>query len=127
MKTPARILHPLLFAAVVAAQTASAQSTWSGANLGTDMNWSDAANWNTIPTSSSAVTFPDGAYPITTNTQGAVNNVVSANTTIASLTFANNGASGHFVTTQIPTGNTLTVNGNLTIGNAAVPVTNTFT
>ena len=64
--------------------------TWTGGNLGTDMNWSDAANWSGgAPNSSSAVLFPDGAYPITTNIQGAVNNIVQSSTTISTLTYAN--------------------------------------
>ena len=101
--------------------------TWTGGNLGTDMNWSDAANWSGgAPNSSSAVLFPDGAYPITTNIQGAVNNIVQSSTTISTLTYANNGAGSHFVTTQVPAGSALTVSGAVTIGNAGVAVTTTF-
>ncbi len=104
----------LLLTACAIAPLADAQN-WTGANLGTDMNWSDPLNWGgTAPTSSSAVTFPDGAYPLTTNTQGAVNNIVDSSQTIASLTYDNLGSD--YVTTKIPAGTTLTITGGLTVG-----------
>jgi len=107
---------------------ANAQSTWGGGDIGNSMAWSDANNWSAggAPANDS-VTFPDGAYPITTNVQGAVNNIVSANTLLTSLTFANNGAANDFDTTLIPSGSTLTVSGGVTIGNAGVAVYASFT
>jgi hypothetical protein len=109
----------------VLAPRTRAQSTWGGA--GSDQNWSTSLNWSAggIP-NNNAVTFPDGGFPITTNTQGTVNNIVQGNTQITSLTYNNNGAANDFVTTQIPSATTLTVSGNLTIGNAAVAVVTTF-
>ena len=115
----------LLFVAGATAQVANAQSTWTGA--GADQNWSSIGNWSGGVPGNNAVTFPDGAFPITTNVQGAVNNIVQSSTAITSLTYNNNGAASDFNTTQIPTGNILTVGGNLTIGNAAVAVFATFT
>lgn len=123
-----KILRLPLFLLVVgvAAHLAEAQSTWGGG--GADPNWSTVGNWSAggVP-ANDAVTFPDGAFPITTNLQGAVNNIVQANTLITSLSYNNNGAANDFDTTQIPAGNTLTVSGNLTIGNAGVAVYTTFT
>lgn len=92
---------------------------WSGADIGNTQNWSDGANWagGIAPGSSGAVAFLDGAFPVTTNTQGVVNNIVQSSTTISTLTYQNISLLGHFVTTSIPSGNTLTVSGNVTVGN----------
>ncbi len=124
MKSPMHTVRTFVLLSVICvsgARLANAQSTWGGA--GTDQNWSTSGNWSAggVPSSSSTVTFPDGAFPVTTNVQGAVNNIVQSSTTIASLTYNNNVTNG-FDTTQIPSGSILTVNGNVTIGNAAVPV-----
>ncbi len=111
-KNKARLILTLAISAM-AAQFATAQS-WTGG--GADQNWSTGANWagGIAPGSGSAVTFPDGAFPITTNAQGVVNNIVQSSTAIASLTYAN--LNPDFDTTQIPFATTLTVNGNLTVG-----------
>src|SRR5271170_7487793 len=111
----------ILSLACAALQRAGAQSTWTGGDLPNgNLNWSDSLNWSGgAPGSSSAVTFYDGVYPLTTNTQGAVNNIVQSSTTVASLNYNNNGAANDFVTTQIPSISVLTDSGNLTVGNAA--------
>jgi autotransporter-associated beta strand protein len=108
-------------------QNSRAQS-WSGGDIGNSQNWSDGLNWTggIAPTSSGAVIFPDGAFPLTTNAQGVVNNIVQSSMTISSLTYNNNGAANNFVTTQIPSGNTLTVSGNITAG-GSVATTATLT
>ena len=105
----------------IAVQLTEAQSTWGGA--GTDQNWSTSGNWSSggAP-ANDAVIFPDGVFPITTNTQGAVNNIVQSSTAITSLTYNNNGAANDLVTTLIPSGSTLTVNGGLVVGNGSVAV-----
>ena len=106
-------LSLLLCVAGATALTAHGQSTWSGA--GTDQNWSTAGNWaGGAPGNNSTVTFPDGAFPITTNVQGVVNNIVQSSTTISSLTFNNQLL--NFDTTSIPVGTALTVSGNLSLG-----------
>lgn len=97
---------------------AKAQSTWGGG--GADQNWSTAANWSAggAP-ANDAVTFPDGAFPVTTNVQGAVNNIVQGNTQITSLSYANNSGSGDYDTTWIPSGITLTISGGVTVSDSA--------
>ena len=110
-KTSLSLLLAIITGAA-ATQLARAQSTWTGA--GTDQNWSTAGNWSGIVPNNDAVTFPDGVFPVTTNVQGAVNNIVKASTTISSLTY--NNINTNFDTTQIPLGMTLTINGNLTVG-----------
>jgi autotransporter-associated beta strand protein len=111
----AKRLQSLFFAVITCAaviQTTHAQSTWTGA--GADQNWSTAGNWSGIVPNNDAVTFPDGGFPVTTNVQGAVNNIVQSSTTISSLTF--NNLNNDFDTTQIPSSTKLTINGNLTVG-----------
>jgi autotransporter-associated beta strand protein len=110
-------LIPFLLVSFAICLNASAQS-WSGNDIGNSQNWSDGLNWagNVAPGSGGAVLFPDGTYPVTTNAQGVVNNIVQSSTTISSLTYNNNGTSNKFVTTQIPLGVVLTVNGNVTVG-----------
>jgi fibronectin-binding autotransporter adhesin len=112
LKTIGRLSVSLLFISA-GMELARAQSTWSGA--GTDQNWSTTGNWaGGAPGNTSTVTFPDGAFPLTTNVQGVVNNIVQSSTTIASLTY--NNQSLNFDTTQIPAGTALTVSGNLSLG-----------
>jgi fibronectin-binding autotransporter adhesin len=104
-------------------QFADAQSMWGGG--GADQNWSTSGNWSAggVP-SSDTVTFPAGAFPITTNVQGAVNNIINTSTAITSLTYAN--AAGTFNTTLIPTGITLTDSGSVIDGGAAIPTVTTI-
>src|SRR5690348_17205443 len=113
--TPVHILYTPVLALLLcaAAESARAQSTWTGG--GADQNWSTAGNWSggAVP-SNDTVMFPDGAFPVTTNVQGVVNNVVQSSTTISSLTY--NNVNPDYDTTEIPSGTTLTVGGNLTVG-----------
>jgi fibronectin-binding autotransporter adhesin len=106
-------LSALLSVAFFFGTLAHAQSTWSGG--GADQNWSTPGNWSggVVP-NNNAVTFPDGVFPVTTNVQGVINNIVQSSTAISSLTY--NNLNGDFDTTQIPAGVTLTVNGNLSVG-----------
>jgi fibronectin-binding autotransporter adhesin len=116
IKTP---LFFIVLSLACAAQQSGAQSTWGGGGLpSNNLNWSDAANWSAggVPGSSSTVTFPDGAYPITTNTAGNVNNIVPSSITISSLTYNNLSSSGDYDTTEIPSGQTLTISGSLSLG-----------
>ena len=115
MKTPPQILWMIVITFLAGAiwRPALAQSTWTGA--GSDLNWSTSGNWSGgVPGNNSTVTFPDGAFPITTNTQGAVNSIVQSSMTIASLTY--NNQSLNFNTTMIPSGIALTVSGGLSSG-----------
>src|ERR1017187_8265003 len=100
---------------------AAGTTTWSGA--GADKNWSTAGNWftaggSTPPATAVAVVFGVGAFPASTNTVGAINNLVGASTSIAALNYINtNGGTGNFYhTTQIAAGQTLTINGSVLVG-----------
>ena len=78
---------------------AAGTTTWSGA--GADKNWSTAGNWftaggSTPPATAVAVVFGVGAFPASTNTVGAINNLVGASTSIAALNYINtNGGTGN--------------------------------
>ena len=68
--------------------------------------------------------FRGGAFPIATNLVGAVDNIVSVSTTVASLVFTNYGGTlTNLHTIQINANQTLTVNGLVTVGFAAKTVT----
>lgn len=127
MKNPTKIVALSLVAslACMTAPLANAQ-TWTGGDLPiNNLNWSDANNWSGgAPGSSSTVIFNDGAFPLTTNTQGAVNNIVQSSTTISSLTY--NNQDNNFVTTLIPSGATLTISGNLSVGASDIATSNSF-
>src|SRR5579871_392478 len=119
MNTPIKVSRTLMLLLVASALCLNSKGqSWSGGHIGTSQNWSDGLNWvgGAAPTSGSAVLFPDGAYPVTTNVQGAVNNIVQSSTTVSSLTYNNNGTANDFVTTSIQSGNTLTVSGNISAG-----------
>ena len=107
-----------LLSLVAAPLTRAATATWTGA--GPDQLWSDAANWSGTTPSGNAVLFPPGAFPVTTNTLGAVNNIVSANLTCTNLTFSNatTTASSDYITTFIDPYVTLAVNGPLVVNGA---------
>src|ERR1035441_6651881 len=97
--------------------SAAGTTTWSGAG-GANQNWSATANWTTVgggtpPGVGDAVIFKSTGA----GTVGTVNNIVDAGFTaaIGGLLFTNDTANV-FHTTQIPTGNTLTVNGPITVG-----------
>ncbi len=118
------ILRALLLASAVLGMCDRSQAgttTWTGA--GTDQNWSTAGNWSTVggstpPAASDSVAFGIGAFPASTNIVGAVDNIVSASTTIASLSYVNTngGANNFYHTTQLASGQTLTVNGSVFVG-----------
>lgn len=121
MKNPQRkpgpLTHHIAIAIMIAAGTdrraSAANVTWSGA--GPDQNWSDAANWlGGTPLSTNVVIFPAGPFPASTNTPGAINNIVDTSVTIAGLTYAN--TNGLFDTTLIGPNVTLTVNGTVSVG-----------
>ena len=61
-------------------------ATWTGAASPGSKLWSEPNNWDTLlaPTASDVVTFTNRG---STNVLGAVNNIVSANTTITNLTY----------------------------------------
>src|SRR5262250_1756484 len=70
----------LIFMTCAAVPLAKAQSSWTGA--GADQNWSTAGNWSSgVVPNNNTVTFQDGAFSVTTNVQGAVNNIVQSSTT----------------------------------------------
>ena len=113
-------LQSLIVISCATAHLAMAQSIWTGG--GADANWSTPGNWSSgVVPNNNAVTFPDGAFPITTNAQGLVNNVVQSSTAISSITF--NNLNGNFDTTQISSGTILTINGTLLSVRATTPQT----
>jgi len=94
--------------ALLAAKPLLAQTViWSGADSANSMNWSDANNWNGgSPGPANNIYF----YNLGASTsQGTVNNIVTGNTGILSLQYAN---TNNFHTTQINLGATLTVSNN---------------
>jgi fibronectin-binding autotransporter adhesin len=98
---------------VLTAGPAGASLLWSG-TANPNLNWSTGGaggNWSGLqpPTVSDSPVFGDVAV---VGTQGQVDNIVDQNYTVNTLTYTN--VSG-FHTTQIPSGNTLTVSG-LTVG-----------
>jgi fibronectin-binding autotransporter adhesin len=85
-------------------------------------NWSTAINWlpNAVPGTANAVVFTNNAGAPAA--AGTVDNTVDLGFAgpVASLTYANtntSGGAGFYHTTQIPATQTLTVLGNLTVGN----------
>ena len=122
-----------LIAVVAFCHLANAQVTytWNATNsVSVSTNWNANANW-----SDTGGTFPGSAASdivIFTNlgvasASSTVNNVVSANTTIAFLTYGLTTTSGAFHNTQINPGVTLTVSSNVTIGTAGVTATTPVT
>ncbi|MEI8042471.1 MAG: autotransporter-associated beta strand repeat-containing protein [Verrucomicrobiota bacterium] len=84
------------------------QVFWSGADAVVSSNWSDALNWQEpgAPVSSDNVLFYDlGASATVSN----INNIVTAHTTISSLTYGN---TNNYHTTLVNPGVTLTVSNN---------------
>ena len=90
----------------------AANIQWSGADLiNNNTNWSDGLNWaGTPPGSSDAVFFFDNGGA---TSAGTVDNIVAVSRTIASLKYGN---TNNFHTTQINSGQTLTVTNGLTVG-----------
>ncbi|MEI7534939.1 MAG: autotransporter-associated beta strand repeat-containing protein, partial [Verrucomicrobiae bacterium] len=84
------------------------QVFWSGADAVVSSNWSDGLNWQQpgAPVSSDNVVFYDlGASATVSN----INNIVTAHTTISSLTYEN---ANNYHTTLVNPGVTLTVSNN---------------
>jgi fibronectin-binding autotransporter adhesin len=106
-----------LSAVIAATQLAGAQSIWIGTNgISANTNWSAALNWspNGVPGAATNVLFTNSA---TVGTVGTVNNFVDAAFagTVGSIQYANTNANT-FHTTQIASGQTLTIAGALTVG-----------
>jgi hypothetical protein len=120
MKTTRFFLLPAIAVGILTTQILSAQVTWSGADLiNNNTNWSDGANWaGTPPGSGDAVYFFDAGGVAS---PGTVDNIVAASTTIASLKYGN---TNNFHTTQINSGQTLTVTGGLTVGTETATANN---
>ena len=87
----------------------AANIQWTGA---TDQSWSTSGNWSPSgpPASGDAVFFFDAGGAAS---PGMVDNIVAAPGTIASLQYGN---TNNFHTTQINSGQTLTVTNGLTVG-----------
>ncbi|MEK7781390.1 MAG: pectinesterase family protein [Verrucomicrobiota bacterium] len=117
--TPHRlvILCQLALLALFGLSAQAATIIWSGAS-GTDTNWSTAGNWNGgVPTSADDVKFFDTG---TNGVAGTPNNLVDGAFVgpIGSLQFGNTNG---FHTTVIAPGQTLTVNGGLSVFTPADP------
>jgi autotransporter-associated beta strand protein len=117
MKTHTSTLKLGLVALLAASLTiAEAQQQWTAG--GSSQNWSDPANWSgsITPGPGEILYFEDLLYQTGyTNLPGAVNNVVSTNTTVAAINYTASStspaANNHFYTTLIPGGVTLTLSG----------------
>lgn len=113
-------LLALLGAAISITPRASAQiTTWTGA--GADQNWSTAGNWSTSggstpPGTVDTVVFNDAAAPASAGAAGTVDSILDTSRSISGLQYINTSAAGHFHTTQIADGQTLTLNGALNVG-----------
>ena len=117
-----------LFLAAQAAVGAGV-TTWSGAG-GANQNWSDSANWTTVgggtpPAAGDSVILRSvGAA----SGAGVVNSIVDSGFTspIGLLMISNDTATAYH-TIQIPSGNTLTVNGPIIVGCTNNTITDTIT
>lgn len=93
--------------AISASLVHAAPLTWDNGNG--DQLWSTGTNWNPdqggAPTPADAITFDNTG---TAGTAGSVTNIVSSSVTVASLNYA---STANFHTTQINSGQTLTVSG----------------
>jgi fibronectin-binding autotransporter adhesin len=119
MKKPFQLIHSIAIvaASVLTASLASAQSIWTNSSG----NWSVATNWkpNGVPGAATNVLFTNNVGSATS--AGAVDNSVDTGFagTIAALQYANtntSNGSGYYHTTQIASGQTLTVSNGLTVG-----------
>jgi hypothetical protein len=101
--------------------------TWNQATVASN-NWNVPGNWSysggtgTVPGSAASdiVIFTNVGVATATNT---LNNVVTSNTTIAALSYGVSTTSGSFIDTLIPAGVTLTVSGNVIIGDSGATAT----
>jgi fibronectin-binding autotransporter adhesin len=120
MKSSIKSMRLLIGMSLICATSrlAYAQSSWTGGDLpNNNLNWSDANNWSGGVPANDVVTFPNGAFPVTTNTQNAVNNIVQSSMQISSLIY--NNVLPNYDTTLIPSGSILTVSGGLTVSDNA--------
>lgn len=116
---PSLSLSTVLIALTIPAPLSAATIAWTGAS-GTDTNWSTAGNWDSgLPTSTDDVKFFDAG---TNGVAGTPNNLVDGAFTgpIGSLQFGNTNG---FHTTFIAPGQTLIVNGGLSVLTLADPGT----
>lgn len=116
---PSLSLATLLIALAAPGSLSAATIAWTGAS-GTDTNWSTAGNWSGgLPTSTDDVKFFDAG---TNGVAGTPNNLVDGAFTgpIGSLQYGNTNG---FHTTFIAPGQTLTVNGGLSVLTPADPGT----
>ncbi|HAO80412.1 MAG TPA: hypothetical protein DCQ92_15880, partial [Verrucomicrobia subdivision 3 bacterium] len=88
-------------------------NVWNVATTGANP-WSTGGNWSPAGPPGSADTALFGVIG-TSASSTTVNNVVDANTTITGLSYTNT-TSGTWHVTQIPSGTTLTVSGNVVVG-----------
>lgn len=98
---------------------------WTGADLpNLNTNWSDAQNWQTpgAPTAGDNVVFTGTSVVFDNQT---IDNVVDTTTTISTLRYTN-ATSGQWHVTEIPSGVTLTVSSNLTVGDLTGDSLNTL-
>ena len=117
MQKSSSLIHSLagLAAGLVLLQTATAATyLWDVASPGAN-NWDVNANW--LPNTGNPGAADTAIFGLTGTSPDAftVNNVVSVNTTVAALSYTNNGA-GLWHVTQIPAGVTLTVSGATVMG-----------
>lgn len=115
---PLPLLAPLALMAIVASTPLQSHATsylWNVASPGAN-NWNVNANWT--PNSGNPGAADTAIFGAVGSSADAltVNNVVSANTAVASLVYTNSGA-GVWHVTQIPAGVTLSVNGAASFGN----------
>ncbi len=117
MKT--NMIRNLISSAVIAAAIVAGAlleagaATWTGAASPASKLWSEPNNWDTLlaPSASDVVTFTNRG---STNVPGAVNNIVTADTSITNLTYLSKMSSialtTNYHTTLINPGVTLTIN-----------------
>jgi hypothetical protein len=98
---------PLILGFFLIQSATAAITTWTGS--GGDDNWATAGNWDVALPTGNDVVFGDADATGTSGSGGTPNNIVDANTTIATLKYTNIQPGNH--TTQIPAEVTLTVNG----------------
>ncbi|MGH8024020.1 MAG: hypothetical protein ACRED1_10590, partial [Limisphaerales bacterium] len=108
-----RIALAAILSAVASAGIASAQTTYLWTGAGADMNWSTTGNWSPAGSPGAADTAVFGSAA-TTGDSTTANNMISADTTVASLIYTNTG-SGVWNVTGVPFGMTLTA-GDVTVG-----------
>ena len=115
INSPMKALLTIVSSILLCYPAGAASYLWNVATPGAN-NWNVDANWT--PSTGNPGAADTAIFGATGTSPDAltVNNVVSVNTTVTSLTYTNTGA-GAWHVTQIPAGVTLTVNGPTAIGN----------